>query len=136
MLPYKKLVSFLYKQKRFPINSKSIYTVVSIPNSRYHITVFADQWDAYQKTTGLPYYLFHISSDDIDRRCSSYFWVRQTDLTILPIPSKYFKYAQPDFDFYSSTRNPCDSANIKAIVHQFQNLLHTIKYMEYFNFKI
>jgi hypothetical protein len=145
MLSYRKLVSFLYKQKHFPVNSKPAYIVITIPKTRYHITIFADQWDDYQKVTNMPYYLFHISSDDTIQgatsgysqdRCSSYFWVRKTDLNILPIPSKYFKYSQPDFDFYKSTRNPCNYNDISPIVGQFQNLLHTIKYVEYFNFKI
>lgn len=127
MIPYPKLLYYLNKQHEYPVNTKQRYSVVVVPGSKYHITVFQDQWNDYQNVTGLPFHLFHISSDSEENRCSSYFWVDKNTYRIKKIPGKYFKYNQPAYNFYNSTRNPCHLSDIMPILKKFQRILLKMK---------
>lgn len=126
MISYEQLIIYLKKQKVYPISLKSKYVVILVPGSKYHVTIFQDQWDEYQNVTGLPYHLFHISSDHLENRCSSYFWVKRSNYRIKKIPKKYFQYGQPAFGFYSSTRMPCSLSEIIFLLKKFQGMLNKI----------
>lgn len=132
-LSYQKLLRYLRNQYDYPINIKSNYTVINIPETNFHVTIFKDQWDDYHKVSRLPYYLFHISSDDSQNtsnaagiKCSSYFWVDKRSNKIKNIPRKYFKYNQPTFDFFSSTRSPCRLRDIRYLLMIFQKILFRV----------
>lgn len=131
---YNELLVFLENSAntshQYRLSIKNIYFVIMIPNANYHISIFQDQWDNYETITDNPYYLFHISSDNEINRCSSYFWVRKSDLKIKKIPLKYFKYNQPEYNFNSSTRNQCNHQEIKPILSFFQKILDKL-YNEY-----
>jgi len=128
MITYNELISFLKKQHSYPVSVKKKYVVIIIPNKKYHITIFEDQWDDYTNITGLPYHLFHISSDNEENRCSSYFWVDRSTNRIKNIPHKFFKYNQETYNFYSSTRNPCNYSDIKFLLKKFQKIIKKIDY--------
>lgn len=125
-LTYQLLIKHLIKQHDYPINSKKNYSVIIFPGSKYHITIFEDQWDKYEEISNKPYHLFHISSNDEQERCSSYFWVERDKLIIKKIPRQYFMYNQPNYSFFSSTRTPCHLWNIKKYLKIFQKMLNKI----------
>lgn len=125
-ITYQKLVSHLKKQNIYPINIKSHYCVIMIPKNKYHISIFQDQWDNYYNITNKPYHLFHISSNDEQNRCSSYFWVDMHNYKIKKIPKKYFMYGQTYYGFNASTRNPCDFNEIMNILKILQKLLNNV----------
>lgn len=131
MVTYKQLARYLKKYHKHFISIKKNYLIIIFPNLNYHITVFKDQWDDYQKVTDLPYHLFHISSNNVDNRCSSYFWVNKYNLHIKNIPKNYFKYNQPDYSFYGSTRNMCSSNSIKHMLQVFQKILKVVNKKNY-----
>ncbi len=129
---YNELINFLTSRQnisdfKYKLIKKKIYSVITIPDTKYHISIFQDQWNNYESISNKPYYLFHISSNNEIDRCSSYFWVDKFDLKIKKIPNTYFKYNQPMYDFFSSTRNNCDYNKIKYILTQFQKMLNTYK---------
>lgn len=109
-------------------SKKPLYTVIIDESRNYHITIYQDQWDDYEWITRKPYYLFHVSSNSSNNldRCSSYFWVNKTNYHIRKIPSKYFMYNQPTFDFMSSTRNPCKLSEIIPLLKKFQKIINAI----------
>lgn len=125
MVSYQKLVNYCRK-KKYKISIKKNYFVISIPKFDYHITVFQDQWDDYEKDSGRPYHLFHISSDKEENRCSSYFWVNKNNNRIQNIPKEFFSYNQPNYSFYASTRSPCPYKSIKKLLRTFQKMLNKI----------
>lgn len=129
MITYKKILLYLTKQHKYKIIIKKDYFIITNLNRKenFHITVFQDQWDKYWKVTKKPYHLFHISSNDNINRCSTYFWVDIYTYRIKKIPSKYFKYNQKSYGFYSSTRNPCNYYYIKPLLLVFQKILYSIK---------
>lgn len=138
MLTYKILLTYLKKQKKFKINIKKDYCVLTLSHNyniainnniskHYHITIYQNQWDDYEKETGFSYHLFHISSNNESNKCSSYFWVDTKKYLIRTIPSKYFKYEQENFDFHNSTRKPCNLNELKLITNTFQKILSQIK---------
>ena len=57
MITYEQLSSFLKKQREYPVSFRKNYFVVMVRGTRYHITVFQDQWNDYEKVTGMPYHL-------------------------------------------------------------------------------
>ncbi len=126
MISYQKLLKYLRKQQNYPMSVRKNYLVISVPNTAYHITVFQDQWDDYEKTADKPYHLFHISSNDEINRCSSYFWARKDNYQIQNIPTEFFTYDQMDYSFFSSTRKPCSLNNIRKLLDAFQKLLNRI----------
>ena len=126
MITYEQLLSYLKQQREYPTSIRKNYFVVIVRGSKYHVTVFQDQWNEYENVTGQPYHLFHISSDDEANRCSSYFWVDKQTYRIKKIPAQYFKYNQPTYDYFSSTRSPCSFSDIKFILKIFQRILRKI----------
>lgn len=126
MVSYDKIMLYLTNQIDYFFSIKPLYIVISPPNSDYHITIYRDQWDDYEEISKKPYYLFHISSNNEDNRCSSYFWVDKKTLRIKYIPSKYFQYNQPNFDFFSSRRSQCTFDDTKFVLTFFQKLLWKI----------
>jgi len=120
---YQFLTTNLQKQNIYPISIKSNYLVIMIPGMDYHITIYQNQWDDYEKQMEKPYHLFHISSNSEENRCSSYFWVNKNTHRIQKIPKRYFSYNQPSYSFNSSTRNPCHLSDIIKILKIFQKLL-------------
>lgn len=126
MIAYDNIIEYLTKQSTYLFSIKPLYTVISPPNSNYHITIYKDQWDDYEAVSKKPYYLFHISSNNEENRCSSYFWVDKKNLRIKYIPRKYFKYNQLDFNFFSSRRSPCALSEIKNSLQFFQSFLWKI----------
>lgn len=122
MLSYQILINYLQNHRRYNTNIKPNYCVITGIN--YHITIFKDQWDNYESISGKPYHLFHISSDENQNRCSSYFWVNNNDYKIKKIPKKYFSYNQPTYTFFSSTRFPCHLYNIDDLLKLFQKILY------------
>lgn len=129
MITFDALVQALSNQTTYPISTKNDYCVINIPNSDYHITIFQDQWDNYERATGRPYYLFHISSDsnNIGDKCSTYFWIKKKDMQIRRIPSAYFRYNQLHYNYNSSTRSPCEFDKIEPVVDIFQSILDKVK---------
>ncbi|XWV26907.1 hypothetical protein QJ857_gp0143 [Tupanvirus soda lake] len=127
MLPYQLLLKHLKSQHLYPVSIKPNYCVIMAPGMNYHITIFQEQWDDYEKVSGKPYYLFHISSNDENNRCSSYFWVTKYTNRVKKIPRKYFLYNQPNYTFFSSTRNPCHLWDVKPLLKIFQSILDTIE---------
>lgn len=125
-MKYSKLSFYLKKQHQYPVSVRKNYTVITVPNTKYHITIFQDQWDNYQSVSKKRYHLFHISSDQEDNRCSSYFWVDKNNYRIQKIPKKYFSYQQSNYSFFSSTRKPCNLKNIIKHLVIFQRLLKQI----------
>lgn len=98
------------------------YFMIHTRNMPYHITIFRDQWDNYPDKE---YHLFHITHEEDDKKCSSYFWMTN-DLKIKNIPSTRFKYDQEDFSMFSSSRGYCKSKTVKVIRVNFQKLLDRI----------
>ncbi len=129
-MKYSELKSFLIHYYQDFLTVKIDYIVIRIPNQFYHITIYQDQWDDYMHTTNRPYHLFHISSNNKDTRCSSYFWINVKTLKIQKIPRGLFLYNQPSYSFDSSTRNPCPLANILDILKFFQKILNIYKKIE------
>lgn len=127
MITYDNLLSNLQKQRHYHISAKNNYFVLLVSGSKYHITVFRDQWDDYENISNLPFHLFHISSDSEQNRCSSYFWVDKKSRRIKKIPGKYFQYNQPSYDFFSSTRSPCKLSDIKFLLKIFQRIINKIQ---------
>jgi len=115
-------LSKFQKKKSFSIHVKDIYTIIQFHNYDYHITIYQDQWDDYKIETKLPYYLFHITSGH-SSKCSTYFWVDIATNLISPIPDTHFQYNQTDYDFYRSTRSPCDPKPLKYGLKRFQKLI-------------
>ena len=124
---YDKIKEFLMQNSSYLFSIKSQYMVISVPNTNYHITIYKDQWDDYENISGKPYHLFHISSNIEDNRCSTYFWVDSLNNRIKHIPSKYFKYNQSSFDFFSSRRNSCKLESIRYLLDFFQKFLWKIR---------
>lgn len=125
-MAYDKLVSYLKNQNEYPASIKEKYLVITMLGSKYHITIFRDQWDEYEAVTGLPYHLFHISSDDVSDRCSSYFWVDIYTNRVKKIPRKFFQYNQPTYNFRSSTRSPCPLVKVKPLLKILQRMLNSM----------
>ena len=138
-MDYQKLVHFLKLKFSEFITIKEKYIIFSIPkantntnansNADHHITIFKDQWDDYASITRKPYHLFHISSNNTDNRCSSYFWVGLNTLKIQKIPRGQFLYNQPTYNFYASTRQPCQLKEIMYLLISFQKILNSAKKM-------
>ncbi len=126
MITYDELVKML--DLKFPgrVRQRREYSVIVFPKSEYHLTIFRDQWDDYQKITGHPYYLFHISSNNVENRCSIYWWVDKKNLRIHRIPDNIFKYSQPNYSIIASTRQPCRTIDIAFILKFFGKFLRGI----------
>lgn len=127
MLSYELLIKHL-KNQHLLVKVKTNYTIIMIPGMNYHVSIFREQWDDYEKESGKPYYLFHISSNNEKDRCSSYFWVSKNKNIIKKIPREYFLYNQINYTFFSSTRGPCYLWDIKPLLKIFQKILNVIKY--------
>ncbi|ANB50374.1 hypothetical protein [Powai lake megavirus] len=113
----------------YKISIREKYFVIYFPNCDYHITIYQDQWNEYEYYTGHPYHLFHISSNNDNNKCSSYFWVDKINYYIHKIPNKYFSYGQLTYGYTSSTRNPCDYRKIKPLLYFFQkNLTRVLRH--------
>ncbi|AGC01726.1 hypothetical protein H012_gp739 [Acanthamoeba polyphaga moumouvirus] len=125
-ISYRTLLKNLSKINNIILSIKNNYLIITLPNNNYHITIFQDQWDDYQKQINKPYHLFHISSNDTKNKCSSYFWVYKKNYKIYKIPNKYFKYNQPNYSFFTSTRNPCSYLEIKTLLKYFGRILSSI----------
>lgn len=126
IITYDKLIATI--PFKFNLLIKDKYSMITIPNFNYHITIFRDQWDEYKSITNLDYHLFHITSNDIaNTKCSTYFFVDIYTNRIKKIPDKYFKYGQDSYSFYSSTRFPCDYKSIKTGIKFFQKILNIIQ---------
>lgn len=129
MLSYQQLSSYLKYQRYFRINKRKDYLVLTNKTiQNYHVTIYRDQWDDYETVTKLPYYLFHISSNEEKSKCSSYFWVDKHNLKIKTIPKKYFQYGQPDYGYYSSTRQPCQPNEIRPLIELFRLFLKKMRH--------
>ena len=125
MLSYQELINYLLSQDKYQYSIKPLYTVIHLPTyPDYHITIYQDQWDDYKLNTGKPYHLFHISSNDEQNRCSSYFWVGTNTNKIQKIPRKYFKYNQPIYDYFSSTRSPCELKKVIPLLKILQKIIN------------
>uniref|UniRef100_A0A6G6AAM8 Uncharacterized protein n=1 Tax=Borely moumouvirus TaxID=2712067 RepID=A0A6G6AAM8_9VIRU len=125
-ISYRTLLKNLPKINNIMLSIKNNYLIITLPNNNYHITIFEDQWDDYQKKMNKPYHLFHISSNNIDHKCSSYFWVYKKNYKLYKIPNKYFEYNQPSYSFTSSTRNPCPYSRIKKLLSYFERILSSM----------
>jgi len=125
MITYDELINESQYSNQFTLHIKDTYSMIQIPNFDYHITIFRDQWDLYKSETNLPYHLFHVTSNNLDIKCSTYFWVDLYTNQIKKIPDKYFKYGQPTYNLGASTRFPCDYKSIKPALKLFQKFLHT-----------
>ncbi len=123
MFTYDKLINLLINQNMYPISIKKKYVVIMFPGINYHVTIFRDQWDDYEKITKKPYNMFHVSSNNEYNRCSSYFWVSKNTNKIKNIPEQFFIYNQPNYTFFSSTRSPCDLGHIESLLAKFQKIL-------------
>lgn len=125
IINYDKLVSDMPSKVSLRVKDK--YVMVQIPNFDYHITIFRDQWDDYKDVTNRNYHLFHITSNNPNIKCSTYFFVDLYSNRIKKIPDKYFKYEQDSYGFYSSTRSPCSYKLIKPAIKLFQKILNIIQ---------
>lgn len=125
MISYDILSKYLQKYYKYNTNIRDKYLVITNHNisKKYHITIFRDQWDDYSTVTTLPFHLFHLSSDDVDNRCSSYFWINKKNYLIQKIPNKYFQYNQPVYNFSNSTRSPCNFTELSPLLKFFQKIL-------------
>jgi hypothetical protein len=83
-------------------------------NEKLHVTIFKDQWDLYPYTNNR---LFHITNE---AQSSIYFRVNNKVHIKEPFD---FKYNAETFGFNCSTRNKCQSINVKYIIHKFKKLL-------------
>lgn len=126
MLSYQTLIKYLRDQHDYPVSIKKYYCVIMVPGIDYHITIYEDQWDRYEEISNKPYYLFHVSSNNENNRCSSYFWVNKYNHIIKKIPRNFFMYNQPKYSFFSSTRNPCHLRDISILLKTFQRILNKI----------
>lgn len=126
MLSYHELLKRLKNQHLYPISIKTNYVVIMFPGLKYHITIYQEQWDDYERVSGKPYNLFHISSNGENNRCSSYFWVSIYTNKIKKIPRYFFMYNQSNYTFFSSTRSPCHLWEIKPLLKEFQKILDFI----------
>jgi hypothetical protein len=125
-MSYDQLIEYL-KTSKYKTAVRSAYVVINTGKG-FHVSVFRDQWDEYSRVIGLPYHLFHITSESHDSdKCSSYFWVGIDDLKITEIPSKYFMYEQDNYGFISSTRRQCDQHKISKHLDEFQKILNTLR---------
>jgi hypothetical protein len=127
MISYKQLLDKLKSAGFFKLTIKPHYFVITVPDTTYHVSIFKDQWDLYEKESGLPYYLFHISSSESTNRCSSYFWVDKNTHDITKIPRKNFLYEQPSYGFFGSTRKPCSYIDIRSCLLYFRKVMLWVK---------
>mgnify|MGYP003445655108 FL=1 len=129
MVTYNNIKDIVNIKTPFKISIKSNYLVLSIPKiSEYHITVYENQWDYYSDFTDFEYYLFHISSNSTENRCSTYYWVKTSGLNIVDIPSNYFRYEQETYDMFSSTRKKCNkNESIFLLLSMFEHALKQLK---------
>lgn len=125
IITFKVLKKYLYNKYNSKITSN--YILINPPESNYHITIFKDQWDNYHFDSHFAYHLFHISSNNNDSKCSSYFWVDKNKYYIRHIPNKYFSYNQSIFSYYKSTRNRCSLKDIIPSIQFFSLILQNIK---------
>lgn len=125
VITYDKLISTIPIKVKLVVKDK--YSMIIIPKSKYHITIFRDQWDEYKSTTNLNYHLFHITSNSADIKCSTYFFVDSNTNRIKKIPNKYFKYEQESYGFSASTRSPCEYKSIKRELNYFQKILDYVQ---------
>ena len=117
----KKLVSTNFSKTVFSrITIYPTYFMLHVRNVPFHITVFKDQWDEYPDKR---YHLFHITHENDDKKCSSYFWI-DNYLKIKNIPKNKFRYNQEDFSMFASTRGYCKDKAVKVIRINFQRLLN------------
>lgn len=123
-LTFDSLVEHLEDYYGYEVTKKDAYVVVTFPGEKYHITIYADQWDEYEAQTGKPYYLFHASSDRTDNRCSIYFWVDKSTHKISLVPANDFDYNCTSFNFHQSTREKCDPQSVDSIIRKFQKILN------------
>lgn len=126
LLTYKILLERLFELQsdKFVIHFKSDYFIIQFPKHKYHVTIYQGQWDSYYVETGLPYNLFHITSET-DSKCSTYFWVNSKK-QINPIPKKFFVYEQPTYSLKASTRPKCQTKKLIPILWSFQKILNQI----------
>lgn len=124
---YRKILNFMINNFPDFLTIKKNYFVIALENTEHHITIFKDQWDNYKFFMKKPYHLFHISSNNKENRCSSYFWVTISSLKILKIPKDEFLYNQPIYNFTCSTRSPCSQKNIIYLLRLFQHVLNLSK---------
>ncbi|AZL89963.1 hypothetical protein QKC54_gp0228 [Megavirus baoshan] len=123
---FKYLPKYINTGDNYKISIREKYFVISFINCDYHITIYQDQWDKYEYYTHRPYHLFHISSNNDNNKCSSYFWIDKINYYIHKIPSKYFSYRQSQYGYTSSTRNPCEYQKIKSLLLFFEKNLTRI----------
>lgn len=117
----KKLVSVNFENSIFSrLTVYPTYLMIHIRNLPFHITIFKDQWDDYPDKR---FHLFHITHEEDDKKCSSYFWITNF-LKIKNIPPNKFKYNQEDYSMFSSSRSYCKNKAIKVIKINFQKLLN------------
>lgn len=129
MLNYQLLVEYLDKYYKNLLSIKNNYFVISMPNFDHHITVYEDQWNNYQELSGLPYYLFHMSSSDTTTtKCSIYFWVSKINGKILRIPKKFFTYGQNHYSHMGSTRPKCKFLKVVMLVKFFRRVIKDATY--------
>lgn len=127
MVDYDRLLEFAKKQKMLRCSVRKNYFVLSNRRFKYHLTIFEDQWNGYESTTGNPYHLFHISSnDDGDTRCSIYFWVDKKTMKVIDIPKDKFIYEQQGYSMTQSERKRCFFKEIIPLIKMFERLLSKI----------
>jgi hypothetical protein len=128
-LPYKRLINIIKRGTNYKLVIKKEYSVLLICKN-FHISIFQDQWDNYEKLVNMPYYLFHVSSNESTGKCSTYFWVDKETLQIKNIPDKFFKYESETYDHTKSTRSKCKFIDIKPSIKKFQKILLIAKYSD------
>ena len=124
IINYDKLILILKSSIKLYIKDK--YFMIMIPKLGYHISIFRDQWDEYKSKTNRNYHLFHITSNDANNKCSTYYYVDLYTNRIKKIPNEYFLYNQDTYGFYSSTRSQCEYKLIKPGLKYFQKILNSI----------
>lgn len=119
----KKLMSIDFEKSIFnKITIHPEYFMLHIKNLPFHISFFREQFDNYPDKR---YHLFHITHENQNEKCSSYYWVTNK-LKIVNVPNDKFKYNQKNFSMYSSTRNFCNDVKIKFIKMSLQKLFLTL----------
>ena len=109
------------------VNKKNL--IINIRNSKYHVTIFRDQWNDY----GPNEKLFHLTNEVT--QCSIYF-VFNGDMQVKEPGG--FSYEQSEFGFNKSTRIRCDDTEIDKIMDIFSSIMKRIvdkfsneKYLKY-----
>lgn len=112
------------------VTVKPQYFLIKIKGTKFHISIYFDQWDYYHVFRKKYERLFHITDEELG--CSRYY-ILDNKLRISE-PAN-FKYEQDDFGYFKSTRKRCMDKSIDRIIKNFSRLINRIAHKLFLDYK-